>query len=359
MKAIFNLAIKNLREHKSKTVIISLFLTFGIAIVIMGNSFLESINRGLEKDFRENYTGDIAIGAKEPKGTRVDIFGVNSVTTTGEMPQIDAILDLEKVEQILAEETEITKKTKLISAQVIVAKGLEMDMDAIMDRDDLTFDDLPISMLFAGEDETYWETFSDVHFVEGTYPAPNTNEVIIDTRVQRAFKGLYREDLNLGDTILMCGTNGVTIREAKVVGIFDPPNENSAMFQIIYCNPSLARSFANLTYASSFSQELPDSVDLGISDISEDDMFSFDDDFFAISEDDSFLGSNSSNFDDILGDTTLRDKLNETDDGAWQFILTKVDHPSKINQTIAKLNARFVQEGLEVRAMDWKDAAYS
>lgn len=359
MKAIFNLAIKNLREHKSKTVIISLFLTFGIAIVIMGNSFLESINRGLEKDFRENYTGDIAIGAKEPKGTRVDIFGVNSVTTTGEMPQIDAILDLEKVEQILAEETEITKKTKLISAQVIVAKGLEMDMDAIMDRDDLTFDDLPISMLFAGEDDTYWQTFPSVHFVEGTFPSPNTNEVIIDTRVQRAFKGLYREDLNLGDTILMCGTNGVTIREAKVVGIFDPPNENSAMFQIIYCNPSLARSFANLTYASSFSQELPDSVDLGISDISEDDMFSFDDDFFAISEDDSFLGSNSSNFDDILGDTTLRDKLNETDDGAWQFILTKVDHPSKINQTIAKLNARFVQEGLEVRAMDWKDAAYS
>ena len=359
MKAIFNLAIKNLREHKSKTVIISLFLTFGIAIVIMGNSFLESINRGLEKDFRENYTGDIAIGAKEPKGTRVDIFGVNSVTTTGEMPQIDAILDLEKVEQILAEETEIIKKTKLISAQVIVAKGLEMDMDAIMDRDDLTFDDLPISMLFAGEDDTYWQTFPSVHFVEGTFPSPNTNEVIIDTRVQRAFKGLYREDLNLGDTILMCGTNGVTIREAKVVGIFDPPNENSAMFQIIYCNPSLARSFANLTYASSFSQELPDSVDLGISDISEDDMFSFDDDFFAISEDDSFLGSNSSNFDDILGDTTLRDKLNETDDGAWQFILTKVDHPSKINQTIAKLNARFVQEGLEVRAMDWKDAAYS
>lgn len=359
MKAIFNLAIKNLREHKSKTVIISLFLTFGIAIVIMGNSFLESINRGLEKDFRENYTGDIAIGAKEPKGTRVDIFGVNSVTTTGEMPQIDAILDLEKVEQILSEETEIIKKTKLISAQVIVAKGLEMDMDAIMDRDDLTFDDLPISMLFAGEDDTYWQTFPSVHFVEGTFPSPNTNEVIIDTRVQRAFKGLYREDLNLGDTILMCGTNGVTIREAKVVGIFDPPNENSAMFQIIYCNPSLARSFANLTYASSFSQELPDSVDLGISDISEDDMFSFDDDFFAISEDDSFLGSNSSNFDDILGDTTLRDKLNETDDGAWQFILTKVDHPSKINQTIAKLNARFVQEGLEVRAMDWKDAAYS
>ena len=294
MKAIVNLAIKNLREHKSKTIIISLFLIFGIAIVIMGNSFLESINRGLEKDFRQNYTGDIAIGAKEPKGVRVDIFGVNSVSTSGEVPQIDAILDLEKVEKIIAEETEITKKTKLISAQVIVAKGLEMDMDSIMDRDDLTFDDLPISMLFAGEDDTYWQTFPSVHFVEGTFPAPNTNEVMIDTRVQRAFKGLYREDLNVGDTILMAGTNMSTIREAKVVGIFDPPNENSAMFQIIYCNPSLARSFADLTYGSNFAQELPDSVDLAISDASEEDLFGSDDDFFGIEEDASFLASTAS-----------------------------------------------------------------
>lgn len=358
MKAIFNLAIKNLREHKSKTIIISLFLIFGIAIVILGNSFLESINRGLEKDFRENYTGDIAIGAKEPKGVRVDIFGVNSVSMTGEIPQIDAILDLEKVEQIIAEENEITKKTKLISAQVIVAKGLEIDMDSIMDRDDLSFDDLPISMLFAGEDETYWKTFPSVHFVEGTFPNPNTNEVMVDTRVKNAFESLYRESLNIGDIILMCGTNGSTIREAKVVGIFEPQNENSAMFQIIYCNPSLARSFADLTYGSNFTQELPDSVDLAISDTSEEDLFSFDDDFFA-AEDESFLASDSANFDDILGDTTLRDKLNQTDDGAWQFILTKVEHPSKTKQIIAKLNARFAQEGLDVRAMDWKDAAYS
>ena len=55
----------------------------------------------------------------------------------------------------------------------------------------------------------------------------------------------------------------------------------------------------------------------------------------------------------------MRDKLNQTDDGAWQFILTKVEHPSKTNQIISKLNARFAQEGLNVRAMGWKDAAYS
>ena len=52
MKEIIKLAMRNLKEHKSKTIIIALFLIFGIAIVVMGNSFLESVNRGLEKDFR-------------------------------------------------------------------------------------------------------------------------------------------------------------------------------------------------------------------------------------------------------------------------------------------------------------------
>ena len=56
MKEIFRLALRNLSEHKSKTIIISLFLVFGMAIVVLGNSFLESINRGLEKESRQTYT---------------------------------------------------------------------------------------------------------------------------------------------------------------------------------------------------------------------------------------------------------------------------------------------------------------
>ena len=76
MKEIFRLALRNLSEHKSKTIIISLFLVFGMAIVVLGNSFLESINRGLEKDFRQNYTGDLVISIQPEKGTILDIFGV-------------------------------------------------------------------------------------------------------------------------------------------------------------------------------------------------------------------------------------------------------------------------------------------
>ena len=358
MKDIIKLALRNLKEHKSKTLIISMFILFGVAIVVMGNSFLESINRGLEKDFRANITGDLAISAIPEKGTTIDLFGVNTVNITGELPQIPALVDLEKIEAILAETDGIKKQSKVISAQVILSKDSEMDFSALQDEDaDMSVMDLPISMLFAGEDKSYWELFPDLKMIDGTYPTPGTNEIIVDTRVVDGFLKTWKKPLEVGDQVLLASMGGV-LREGKVVGIFKPANEYSAMFQSVYCEPGLARSFAELTYANSFSQELPDSVDLSISALSEDDFFGDDDLFGDIIEDDSILGS-TSDFDNILGDTSLRDELNKTDDGAWQFVIAKLENPKADKKIVAALNKRFKEEGINAQAMDWKRAAYS
>ncbi len=357
MKEIIKLALRNLKEHKSKTLIISMFILFGVAIVIMGNSFLESVNRGLEKDFRANVTGDLAISVIPEKGVAIDVFGVNTTNISGEVPQIPALTDLERIEEILAETDGIKKKSKLISAQVILSKDAEIDFSVLQDDDkDLGIMDLPISMLFAGESGSFWELFPDLKMIEGHYPTPGSNEIIVDTRVIEGFKKSWGKDLAVGDDVLLASMGGV-IREGKVVGIFKPANEYSAMFQSVYCEPGLARSFAELTYASSFSQELPESVDLSISEMSEDDFFG-DDDFFTFDEGESVLGS-STDFDSILGDTSLRDQLNKTDDGAWQFVLAKLDNPHADKKIVAALNKRFQEEGLNAQAMDWKKAAYS
>ncbi len=407
MSVIGRLALRNISEHKSKTIIIALFLVFGIAIVILGNSFLESINRGLEKDFRAHYTGDIAISIKPEKGTMIDIFGVTTTNISGEIPQVPALPELDRVYQILKETEGIENDSKLITANVLVAHGDEMDFNDILNRDDLGFDDIPISILWGVEAESYWDLFPDLNFVEGRYFEPDTDEVIIDTRVKNAFESLYRKTLNMGDKVLVAGanTNGI-VREATVVGVFDPPDVNSAMFQIIYCNPGLARSFADLTYGSGIIEELPDTIDLSLGGLSEDEMFgsadggdfadiSFEDDFafddisfgdsdagfdfgfedisfddadFAFSDDFAFDGDDGFDdsvlaedidFDAILGDTSRRDELNRTDDGAWNFIIAKVKRAGQADNIVAELNERFEAEGLNVHAMNWKAAAFS
>ena len=357
MKDIIKLALRNLKEHKSKTIIISMFILFGVAIVIMGNSFLESVNRGLEKDFRANVTGDLAISVIPEKGTSIDVFGVNSTNITGETQLIPALADLERIEQILDETPGIKKRSRMISAQVILSKDAEMDFSVLNDDEsDLGVMDLPISMLFAGEDGSFWELFPDLKMIEGTYPAPGSNEIIVDTRVIEGFEKTWKKTLEVGDEVLAASMDG-KIREAKVVGIFKPANEYTAMFQSVYCEPGLARAFADLTYANSFDQELPDSVDLSISELSEDDFFG--DDFFGDIEDNTDILGTTSDFDSILGDTSLRDELNKTDDGAWQFVLAKLDNPHADKKLVAQLNKRFKEEGLNANAMDWKKAAIS
>ena len=358
MGAIFKLAIRNLKEHKSKTIIIALFLIIGIAIVVMGNSFLESINRGLEKDFRENYTGDITISIKPKKGTNIDIFSATPSTLTLSMEefQIPAIPDLDSVMDVVNSpeiSDKISKKTKLISAQVLVMDGKEIDFGAFADNKE-GFDAIPIAMLFAGEEGSYTDTFKGLHFIEGTYPAPDTNEIIVDTRVCEAFKKMYKKELNVGDTVSMSTPMGLTIREGVVAGIFKPSNPYSAMFQSIYCAPDLARAFAELTYGANIEEVVPEDVDLSIANLSEDELFG---DIDYIEDFDTEVSE--IDFDNLLGDTTLRDELNKTDDGAWQFVLMKVKNPFETDTIIEELNNIFNEKDINARAMGWKLAAAS
>ena len=136
------------------------------------------------------------------------------------------------------------------------------------------------------------------------------------------------------------------------------------MFQIIFASPSFSRTFADLTYASTFSQEIPEEIDTNLSSLSEDELFSFsdfDDDSFSnmIEDSSSYLAEDSIDYFDILGDTTLRDELNKTDDGSWNFILGKIKTPHEANRLVKKLNDQFKAENLNVQAMNWEKAAAS
>ena len=362
MRVIFQLALRNLKEHKAKTIIISMFIIFGTAIVILGNSFMESVNRGLEKDFRANYTGDIVVSANPPEGTLVDIFGVMSNSFTGELLQIPALTDINQVMEVVDSTPEIEQETKMISAQGLMFKGDEVDLSAIQDDDSVSFMDIPIFMLFAGEGETYFDVFGGQHIVEGRALdySSGDNELLIDTRIKESFEKFFKESLNVGDNVLVMGanSNGV-VREAKVVGFYTPANEHSAMFQTIYCTPNFARAFADLTYGTLMEEEGEES--LSLSDFAEEDFFG-DDDIFGdmiSDETDTFENAEIQDYDSILGDTSLRDELNRTDNGAWHFVQTKISDKSKTKEVVAALNDKFKELGLDAQAMDWHDAGMS
>ena len=356
MGVIFKLAINNLRQQKTKTIIIGLFIAIGMMIVQVGNGFIESVNNGMEKDFRANYTADIIVSAPIPDGVFMDLFGITDLANVMEVKQIPALPDVKAAEKIISETSGILQKSNIVTTQGIL---METDEFLLEDQDMMK---IPVFYMFAGEADAYFKMFPNQKITEGRYPAPGTNEILVDERLKKNFSEYYKSEMQLNQTIYISGVSMQTlIREAKIVGFYNQPDENSAMYSIVYADPSLARAFADLTYGANFVQELPDEIDFSISDASEDDLFGNDDDLFADSTfDDSFIASSDVDFDDILGDTTLRDELNKTDDGAWHYILLRCEKGMsdvEIDAVIEDLNNKFAAAGVEAVARDWEGAA--
>ena len=356
MGVIFKLAINNLRQQKTKTIIIGLFIAIGMMIVQVGNGFIESVNNGMEKDFRANYTADIIVSAPIPDGVFMDLFGITDLANVMEVKQIPALPDVKATERIISETSGILQKSNIVTTQGIL---METDEFLLEDQDMMK---IPVFYMFAGEADAYFKMFPNQKITEGRYPAPGTNEILVDERLKKNFSEYYKSEMQLNQTIYISGVSMQTlIREAKIVGFYNQPDENSAMYSIVYADPSLARAFADLTYGANFVQELPDEIDFSISDASEDDLFGNDDNLFADSTfDDSFISSSDVDFDDILGDTTLRDELNKTDDGAWHYILLRCEKGMsdvEIATVIEDLNNKFAAAGVEAVARDWEGAA--
>jgi putative ABC transport system permease protein len=351
MSVTLRLAFRNIREHKAKSIIIGVFIILGTAIVELGNGFLESVNRGLERDFRAHYTGDVVISAPEPENSKMDMFGISNMSSLGDIEQIPAIADLSAVEQQIKKIKGVSSETKLISAKAMLMKGTEAEFE--MDGDTSS---MPTCFLFAGENDTYFKMFPGQHILEGTYPDKNENTILIDARLKEKYFKFYKMELHVGDSILLAGHGTQNIvREAKICGFYTQPEEHSAMYPLVYCNPSFARAFADLTYGATFAKELPSTVDTSISASSEDDLFGGSDKM--IQPDNSVLAKGKENYNKILGDTTLRDKLNKTDDGAWNFIIMKLDNGSADKNVVKELNSAFKTNKIQARALNWKNAS--
>ena len=356
MGVIFKLAINNLRQQKSKTIIIGLFIAIGMMIVQVGNGFIESVNHGMEKDFRANYTADIIVSAPIPNGVFMDLFGITDLANVMEVKQIPALPDVKAAEKIISETSGILQKSNIVTTQGIL---MESDEFLLEDQDMMK---IPVFYMFAGEPDAYFKMFPNQKITEGRYPAAGTNEILVDERLKKNFYEYYKSEMELNQTIYISGVSMQTlIREAKIVGFYNQPDENSAMYSIVYADPSLARAFADLTYGANFVQELPDEINFDFSTSSEDDLFGSDDDLFASDDFGSeIVTSGDVSFDDILGDTTLRDQLNKTDDGAWHYILLRCEKGMsdvEIDAVIEDLNNKFAAAGVQAVARNWAHAA--
>lgn len=339
MPVLVKIAIRNLREHKSKTLIIGIIIAIGITVMLLGNSLMETAARGVQRSFIDNYTGHVMISAKT-KGT-VSLFGRQGPQTGNE--EIPHIPEYERVYEYASSLPEIRKTASQVSGF-----GL------------FSFEDKgnQFGILFGIEAESYRSMFPDsITLTAGRYLEPGEEGILISESKVEEIEEDIGITLSPGDSVLVSGIGpmGFRIRELPIRGIFRFKQEVEGLSQINFIDVQSLRALLGMVVATAGQMNLSseETFFLEVED-PEDALFGG-----------SVLEASGSEIQDIseealldiLGERQPGSYAAQLDTGAWHFILLKLEDELQMGAVIAKLNGWFAAEGIEARAADWKVAS--
>lgn len=384
MPLLLRIALRNLLEHKGKTLIIGILVALGVVVLIVGNSLMDTAREGISRAFIDNYTGEIMISgtAEGP----VSLFGVQSVggiDPTPVLPDYPAVVEaVEAQESISSWTTQIT------------GFGLLRPEDERIDG----FSNSVLTVLFGAEPESYHDIFDNVRIVDGRYLRPGEQGLMLSIdRVEEleetAMEALEEAEtpvesypIEVGDEIRIVGltSDGLpSIRVVPLVGIYEMTGISEGVgFELVsYIDPQTLRAILRLNLGASSRIELDaeqtelldrsTEAEIDLDSLFSDDAFSVEDDAQSEEEIDFFsldgFGVADSETSDAAAQEDAPAPAAEGDappvddprlaSQTWHYILARVESPRRVEPTVAALNAWFAENGIDAQAGNWEVAA--
>jgi putative ABC transport system permease protein len=364
MLVLLRIALRNLRQHKSKTLIIGTIIALGVLILIVGNSLMDTADYGIKKGFIENFTGEVMISGKA-KG-KISLFGVAS---PGGIEETPVIPEYETIRNYINSKEDV----EIITSQITGVASIRVEGQEDADKRAYSF-------LLGIEPETYHQLFDKSTIVEGSYLKNGESGIVISEENKKKIEEKLGVTLKIGSELKLTGfasNRGIKIKSVPIVGIFNFEQFSDGMEMFSYIDVQTIRFLKGMTVGSLSEVDL-DAEDTAFLDF--DFSANTDSDSFSSAESNDEIGdidilfAESPDFDeastgeDILGDDVydilaLDDdekeavaSARELDTGAWEYILlkTKSGNPDRL---IEELNLWFSKQGIEAQAGGWKKAA--
>jgi len=339
---LLKIAVRNLLEHKTKSLIIGMLIMIGITILVVGNSFIDTASKGIEDNYISNYTGNIIITSSEME--------VPSLT----MPMMSG--DMEAATPIIPQYNEI--KEYIESLPQVHSASEQIDGLASIKWEDKGEG---FSILFGVEPESYMGSFPDgITILEGRFLQAGEPGIILSKEVAQSLSDSANEEIKPGDNVLitaMNGTSGTKIRELTIYGIHELTGSSPELEMVSYVDPENMRILNGITLNTLEKVDLSSEEEALMGSVDEDDLFGSDDDslFSDASNDEKDFAIDD--WDSILGDTSIRDFYNVTNPDGWHFMMVRLNNIKDTDKTIAKLNSYFEEQEIEAKAWDWIDGA--
>ncbi len=345
---LIKIAFRNLKEHKTKTLIIGVLITLGIAILVVGNSFTDTIKKGIEKNYIENYTGNLFIASSSIEEPSLIISNELFESTPKILPDFPAIQSY--VESL----PEVTGTTGQING---VALGKWNDVGE------------SFMILFGLDSNSYQNLFpTGVKLTDGSFLKEGESGIVLSKMVADMFKQSSGQEIQIGDSVLLTSMNNVSgakIREVTVIGIHDYGDASFDLSYVCFIDQETLRILNGMVLNTADSLNLTREETSSLGNLDEESLFGsslpWGEEAFLVSDiaeaGSSFLDASTGELSDILGDTSQRAFLNETDPNAWNYLLVKVTDKNKADTVVKELNTYFMENNIEAKAWSWLDGA--
>jgi putative ABC transport system permease protein len=343
MGVILTMAYRNLREHRTKTLIIGSLVAIGLVVLVVGNSLIDTSEAGVRALYTENFTGDIAITAAGDLSPSLFALGGGAARLAGTAvtPVIERHPDLMAYLESLP----------WVAGSVSQAGGIAT---AEVEGEGST-----IVQLFGVDPGEYLAMFPDtIRIVRGRFIEGDEEGIVLSEAVAASLAESVGHPVAPGDRLLLRGSNAVSgtkIREVVVRGIIGFPREAPNLSLISYVDLTTLRVLLGMNRVTDVAVDLAPSERASLGGIDESDLFGGGD-LVQAAATGSVTGADDEYL-DVLGDTSDADLYRAVDPDAYDHVLLRLAAGTSASRSIAALNAYFERNDLPVRAWGWVDTA--
>ncbi len=339
MAVLFRIALRNLKEHRGKTLIVGVLVALGVFILVAGNSFMHAAAEGTRRVFIDNFTGHVMVRAQSDVPVSIaGSSGMNLDDFAGE--RVPHYLEVFEYVSSLPEVESVNPQIPFI---------VQVDYST-PDRNRGAY--LP---LLGVEPESYLRMFPDsLTLLEGRFLQPGEQGVVLHQELIDQVRDELGIHISSGDSVKLRGITqaaGMRIREVPVVGIYKFTLEAPAMDGIGFIDVQTIRSMAGMVVGTQVQVEIDrdDTSLLDADPADEEFTFTFEDfedepaagdDYFIIEEADFDLAA-----------------YTQPDSGTWSYILLKLQDERQAEGVIDRINREMDRRGYPVEAVDWAAAS--
>ena len=353
MLVILRMALRNLREHRSRTLIVGSIITAGVAVVVAGTSLADTASDNLRGAFVEHFTGHVMIHGETPR--RLSLFGFGLEVTNVEIPRIGSY------EEVFAHVTALPE---------VESTSPQLTMFAVANADEQQNEDFSV-MIMGVEAESYGTTFPDALVIaEGGPLVPGRAGVMLPAGLAQEMGARLGEEPKPGDRLLLTAIvgGGGQIRELPITGIFRFRKQMLGLDQVLIVDARSFRSLAGLVVRMDVALTEQETEVLAVDDL--DALFSdreqVVDDAGDASEEESLgeasVSETSVSEEEVFAILDDRERAPlEVDAAAWNFLLLKLTGPrateAEERRLVDDLNGYFRAHGIAAEAVGWRLAS--